>query len=447
MEIAITVDPEKSTPHEFARVVVSTRGGAPIELDVDYSTLKTWEGASPEALDFLYFSAVAYSIDKLVSRRTAADGWTRDLDVSLPIARHELWSSLAGEIADCLGFLTGDRWTFSFAGLDCPLARPSTVPLRGDPFGVRRRPVGAVCLFSGGLDSLVGAIDWLETNPEQTLVLAGHHDPRVPGPLGDQERLLEELRPSYPNRTRPLRARIAQRPSGREITLRSRSILFIALGLYAASSVGDAPLLIPENGNIALNVPLTPSRRGSCSTRTAHPHYLDMLHHITTRLGISARIENPMRFKTKGEVVAQCRNRPLLERAAELSASCAKRGHTSTWRNRSARGCGRCMPCIYRRASLHTIGLDKETYGVDICAGDVDLDSAASDVPNDFRACLSFLSKALDRRKVASLLMASGPLPIADLPAYSALVLRAMDEIRRLLKDKGIEPVRRRAGL
>jgi len=127
--------------------------------------------------------------------------------------------------------------------------------------------------------------------------------------------------------------------------------VFIALGMFAASSLGpDVPLLIPENGTMALNVPLTPSRRGSCSTRTAHPHYLAMLRRILSQVGLSNPFCNPLQGKTKGEAVVACRNQALLNALARRSVSCAKRGHKVHWTRRNADGCGRCMPCIYRRA-------------------------------------------------------------------------------------------------
>ena len=90
-----------------------------------------------------------------------------------------------------------------------------------------------------------------------------------------------------------------------EPSLRSRSIVFIGLGIYAASEVGaEIPLLAPENGTIALNLPLTPSRSGSCSTRTMHPFYLDTLRSVLNDLGLKNSLTNPLGLKTgKGECV------------------------------------------------------------------------------------------------------------------------------------------------
>ena len=104
--------------------------------------------------------------------------------------------------------------------------------------------------------------------------------------------------------------------------------------MYVARSLGkQTPLLMPENGAIALNIPLTPARRGSCSTRTAHPFFLNTLREILGKLGIENPLCNPLELKTKGECVQQCLDQNVLHATAKESVSCAKRSHKRTWRN------------------------------------------------------------------------------------------------------------------
>ena len=117
-------------------------------------------------------------------------------------------------------------------------------------------------------------------------MLIGHYD--AAGPKSQQEALYQRIKTHFPGRTKLVQVRVSQRPpKNTESTLRSRSIVFIGLGIYAASEMGfDVPLLAPENGTIALNLPLTPSRSGSCSTRTMHPFYLDTLRSVLKDLGL-----------------------------------------------------------------------------------------------------------------------------------------------------------------
>lgn len=447
MRIDIHVKPAAATQLEFAEVTLRCEAlNVASVLDLEFSTLyDRCHIPTPITLDFLFLASVVYGVDKLVSRREADDRWTRTLDLTLPVSDTEKWCAVTDELQTCLSFLTGDIWTIGFTDFPSDLHRPKLRerPRRNAP---SRAAANTVCLFSGGLDSLIGAIDSLESSPTDKLFLVGHRD-RFGGPKSDQDRLYPILQEHYPSRLDLLQVRVGQVPSGKERTYRSRSLLFIALGVYVASSIGKRiPLLMPENGAIALNVPMTPSRRGSCSTRTAHPFFLQTLRQMFTKLGIENTLCNPLGMKTKGECVAQCRNQRLLRAAAKESVSCAKRGHNATWHNRNARGCGRCLPCIYRRASLHKVGLDRENYGHDICAGEVDL-ASDKDLADDLRALVSFLRRDVSREEIATLLLANGHLDITRLPAYADVVARSTDEVRAWLRDKGPDDIRQRAGL
>jgi hypothetical protein len=65
-----------------------------------------------------------------------------------------------------------------------------------------------------------------------------------------------------------------------ETSTRTRSFLFLAFGLAIASIEGSS-LWIPENGFASLNLPLTADQRGSLSTRTTHPLFLEQLVSLT----------------------------------------------------------------------------------------------------------------------------------------------------------------------
>lgn len=414
------------------------------QLDLDYEPLAPLRNSSATALDLLVLASSVYALDRAYARQTASDSWTRSFSLTLPVSDPGAWERSRSSFVECLQFLTGDLWALNFVPRPSPLLTLRAIA--GPRQLLFSRAATAVCLFSGGVDSLVGAINRLEDG-NSGLLLVGHHDRDMAGPYGDQKTLLSDLRRHYPRRIADVLVRVGQHGAGHDVTLRARSFLFIALGVFAATAVGpDTPLLVPENGTIALNVPLTPSRRGSCSTRTAHPRYLDLLDHALRTVGLTTPLVNPLSLATKGEVVATCRNPTLLRELLPASVSCAKRGHRREWLRRTARACGRCMPCIFRRAALHKIGLDHEVYGIDVCAGEVDVH--ASDIGgNDLRACLSLLRRELSREQLATALLVNGSLPVSQLRAYGDTVSRAIHEVRELFRDKGTPTVRRAAGL
>ena len=445
MRVHITVDPRVSR-NEFAAVHINTPGVAAAHLDLEYTRVLDTCGPGPDiTADLLLIGACVYAIDKAVLRGSFPDRWTRQLEVTFPVSDPARWEAGQEALQACLSYLTGDVWQISFSEAGVALVQPSD----------RRVGVGtcadaaAVSLFSGGLDSLIGVIDWLETHTGKKLLLVGHHDRHATGPKNDQELVFGPLSAEYDWRVSRLSARVGLMPAGPEITFRSRSLLFLTLGLHAASTIGpDTPVLIPENGTIALNVPLTPARRGSCSTRTAHPFYLELLGTALTKVGITNPILNPLQTKTKGECVRDCLNQAVLQATYAYSISCAKRGHRRSWVRRDAPQCGRCMPCIYRRAALSPTGWDNgKHYGNDVRTGEVPVTGARVS-GNDLRACLAFLQRQPSTNEIASRLLANGSLPIDDLRASAALVERAMEEVRTLFRARGTDPeVRRAAGL
>lgn len=446
MIVNIHVNPQESTKYEFAVVTLSCETARiSSSVDIDFSSLlDKCNVPNVSSIDFLFISSIIYCIDKLIPRSYAIDCWTRQIQTEIPVSNSGLWNQNRYMVNKAISFLTGDVWDISFRDLECNLMRPKR--LRYSLFFEDTSP-DLVSLFSGGLDSLIGAIDLLESKPRSTIKFVGHYDPDVGGPKSEQKSLIEELKSLYRHRVKFVQARTGLVPSGNEGTFRSRSVLFIGLGIYVASAAGeDINLLIPENGNIALNVPLTPSRRGSCSTRTAHPFFLETINQVFEGVGITNQVLNPFEFKTKGECVEQCRNSHLLERILTNSVSCAKSHHRQTWIRRSARQCGRCMPCIYRRAALHKKGLDTEVFGRDICLGEVELDSTKG-LSDDFRAYVSFMFNNPTRKEISDLLLANGNLDISKLSDYANVVFRALEEIRCLLRDKATPRVKRQIGI
>ena len=68
-------------------------------------------------------------------------------------------------------------------------------------------------------------------------------------------------------------------------------------------------------------------------------------------------LANPYQDRTKGEMLSQCRNQPLLQELFPRTVSCS-RPVVSRWQRRPAGSCGYCYPCLMRRAALHRLGWD-----------------------------------------------------------------------------------------
>ena len=146
-----------------------------------------------------------------------------------------------------------------------------------------------------------------------------------------------------------------------EKTERSRSFLFLSLGALFASTLNkENHLIVPENGLISLNVPLTPLRLGSLSTKTTHPYFLDQFQKLLDSLNLKVEITDPYKFETKGEMLAGCINKTVLNQNSHLTMSCA---HPTAlrWMGESSKHCGICVPCIIRRAAFYKANAEDRT--------------------------------------------------------------------------------------
>ena len=218
-----------------------------------------------------------------------------------------------------------------------------------------------------------------------------------------------------------------------ETSTRARSLLFIGAGLTAAAAIGpDVPLVVPENGFIGLNVPLSASRLGSLSTRTTHPYFIAELQDLLKDLSIQNPLSNPYRLMTKGEMLQCVESLGHVRDLALLSLSCAH-PETPRWRQRPLGNCGYCYPCLIRRASMHRVGWDSPRHYAWDAMSDESLLDGSSQSGADLRALLHSLA----RGEGLSDHLRSGPVPMGHSSATRELYLRGREELRNWIRDVG----------
>jgi len=398
--------------------------------------------------DFFLVSAIVYGVDNLLSRAIYSnDGWTRDIEVEFPVNNLSVWRGKEEKFKQILDFLTGDNWEISFREIeDVNLFQPRTNRRKIPSYD--SNSIKCVSLFSGGLDSLIGVVNELEKlRNNERILLISHFDSKSPGPNGDQRKLLRHLMIQYPNKIYWIQSKLALSridSDGNRVTIennyRSRSLFFIGLGSYL-SPTDD--LIIPENGTISINYPLTPSRVSSLSTRTTHPYVLKNTQQLLVDLGLPSTIHNPYTFKTKGEMFVECTNQTFLQGIFQDSVSCGKRGRKQNWEVKiGIQECGICMPCIYRRAALNKAGLDNENqYGNFITKAN------SRNYSKDLPALINYLRKDISLEKMKRDLLVNGNIAIIDLEQYAIMVLRSKEEVLQLFTDKGNRFVKSELGI
>lgn len=308
-------------------------------------------GVSPSARswDFLTLALAVNAADNVLERAPSADGWTRQIQLEVVLYEPEAYQPSITGIEEALRFLTGDFWTLSFVGGGYPPPRAkAAVAFDSD----------CVCLLSGGLDSLVGALDQTEMGRRPLLVSQTAK--------GDKEtQSLFASRLGGNDRHLQWNQNIRPKVEDIEGSTRARSIGFFAFAAVAADHLANSmtalptpiEVFVPENGLISLNVPLNAGRVGSLSTKTTHPVFMARLQALWNALGIPAVLRLPYATMTKGEMMATCREPVVLREFASQATSCGR------FVRNGYRHCGRCVPCLVRRASFVRAGLpDGTTY-------------------------------------------------------------------------------------
>ncbi len=314
----------------------------------------------PIYADLLDVAVAVYVTDRICPRRPKGKRdngsfWRRRLALRLAVRQPDVWNEpeTRALLHRLLEWLTDDHWEIEFSGSGQPQAEA-----QGRLFDERPTQPTQVMLFSGGLDSLLGAVsDASEPDGELILVAAGTQTTM----RRRQLELASALDDQLPRRVRLIMVPVGLTAAGRELltdsrgekSQRTRGFVFLSLGAAVACAAGHEELRVHENGPGALNLPLTPGQQGSMNTRAARPETLSMMQELVSRLRSAPfQIINPAFWLTKAQM---CERSPVTT-ASLLGRSVSCDGGF-TRRIPGARLCGTCTSCLLRRQALVAGGL------------------------------------------------------------------------------------------
>ena len=382
------------------------------------------------AFDLLRLAIAAYTADVRIPRAEAFDGWTRDLTLRVFVHELDRWRIAQATLVELLRFLTGDHWTVELRQAP-ETYRPTVGQEEDDPVRISG---DTVCLLSGGLDSFAGALNLLEA--EDRAVFVGHQAAGGGATSRAQRKISDILRSEYRSERAPFLRFWVAPPARRDLppepTTRSRSILFFSLAIAVASGLQARRVVVPENGFISLNVPLSPSRLGSLSTRTTHPYLIELFRTVLREIDIPVEIELPYRFQTKGEILTTCRNPDALRRGLAVSVSCSHPEASRYSAGDPNLQCGRCFPCVVRRAAIARLGPDPTRYyHTDLSV------PLAGKSGLDLRVLLLGLRRFAPRAPTLADVLIPGPLDTSEreMMEYLGVFARGLDEVRSFLRQ------------
>lgn len=375
---------------------------------------------APRAWDLLSIALSVVTADFAALRDQSPDGWTREIELDIAVTDAPFWVGQSQAFAEALAFLTTDRWTLRFheGGM---LPTPPREPVRP--------PENCVVLLSGGLDSLIGAID---------LAAAAHKPFAISQTVrGDADKQVDFAAKIGSGLGHLQLNHNAHTPGVQEASQRARSLVFITFGVVAATALkayrdgAEVPLFVCENGFIAINPPLTGGRLGSLSTRTAHPEFLARLQGVLEAAGLRVKITNPYATKTKGEMLKECADQKLLRAEAVRSTSCGR------FQRFNYRQCGRCVPCQVRRAAFFAWDAAQDT--TDYVYEPIGKDDADHSGFDDVRSAAIALA-AIEAEGVETWLGHALASPfITDRPALVGMLERGLEELSALHQAYGVK--------
>ncbi len=346
--------------------------------------------------DLLILGAAIFATD-LAIKRGQQHNFIRSIELTIPVVNLPAFQNVSEDIIYALHVLSGDAWKIKF------VRRPGRPEWTKD-WGPQQ--TGKVLLFSGGLDSFAAAVSLAN---ETTRIQLVSHVTANQVISGTQDYLTDYLNRALGGKF----SRVAFRVTGigkptkgfpfpqdkdREETQRTRSFMFLCLaGLVARRQEYHDVVMIAENGQMAIHLPLSAGRISAFSTHTAHPEFVTLMSSILSKiLNYKINIENPFLYKTKSEVV-----KLILPKHKEVIAqtvSCWRANRVSNYHH-----CGICVPCLIRRIALESNGIALPEYERDLLQENVAQLSADDDGKRNLVDLCEFINSFKQNQSLAEL--------------------------------------------
>lgn len=303
-------------------------------------------------LDLLAIASSIFAADR-GQPRGERERFARTLELHIPIINTGRLVGLVPIIEKTLRRLSNDTWRINLYQCPGTISNPKAT----------KHAAGKVLLFSGGLDSLAAAVEF--SHGAESLALVSHHtmNRQTTTAQSTLYQMLLKKKCKLTHQSFFVSARDKDSfEHAVENSQRTRSFLFLTLAAITANRLGRREIVvIAENGQMAIHLPLNSARIAAFSTHTAHPDVLvQMQLFLRGAFGIDFVIQNPYILKTKKEVIE-----PIVKGAPETiihSNSCWKNSRIK----KGATHCGECIPCFIRRIAIESYQPDKTAYSRDV---------------------------------------------------------------------------------
>jgi hypothetical protein len=351
-----------------------------VHLQLGSLTEKLAARLPPECADLLEIAAYVYAVDQVVRRGGVRDvdyggRWRRRIRFEIPVRVPDLWSSpeVTNNLTDTLCELADDHpYEFRFRPHPAPPNLGKYLYDEVDPAG--RDDCEEVVLFSGGIDSLAGAVQEILVGRRRVALVSHRSANQVYSRQCDLVTAITDRVPE--SRLRPLHVPVVVNSGPAidgEFTQRTRSFLYVAAGAVVARALGRSRVRFYENGVTSLNLPMSPQIVGARASQTTNPRVLAGFSKLLSAVFRTAfRVDNPFQWTTKAGVLRGLAAAGCADLCAQ-TVSCVETRH----RTLQFPHCGKCSQCLDRRLAAIAAELTNDQdppsgYESDVLTGRLD---------------------------------------------------------------------------
>lgn len=364
----------------------------------------------PERIkDLLEIAGYIYAADRLIKRGLPGQleyhNWSRDLHFHIRVRDFKFWNSQKVKIklGEMLTFMSGDKaYNFTFHPDAKDVGQMNMFDTDGIEFDSKEN--SSVAMFSGGLDSLAGALEKLETTDEKLFIIS--HRSNNPAVSSIQKSVYNMIKRDYEGRVKlyPFECNLTGDRAAEE-TQRTRVFLYTSIALSLAIHTNKGEINVFENGVTSLNLSKRQDLINARASRTTHPKTLRLIQDFFKLVADKdILINHPFIYKTKKDIfdiIAKYKKEGYIN----STLSCTKTFNKFK-NNSQATHCGVCSQCIDRRMSAFASGLENydAMYDCDISKDDIPDEEGRSHLNSYLRfnmelsktSPLNFYSESLD---------------------------------------------------
>jgi hypothetical protein len=352
-------------------------GNTKANVELDFNRFINESDCLPaNILDLIEIASYVFSADRMSLRGNTDslynDGWARTFQFHIPVRDYEFWQNtkLKEALSLALQFMTGDRkYVFNFSKYkkapDVVGPKQESLFPKDETY-LDRIDEPEIMMFSGGLDSLAGAVEFLNRNPKKDLILVSHISQN--NIQRTQSQLVNYLKDKYKQNIfhRSLICHYKNMEKGREESQRTRMFLFSAIAFTTCVLYGLNHFTVYENGITSINLPKQTDLINARASRTTHPKTIKLLLEFYKYFKSDIQINTPFSFMTKSEVVE------IFKKYNEKNIISSSVSCSSTRDHTSFSHCGGCSQCIDRRFAMFANDLSDfdASYGSEFITDD-----------------------------------------------------------------------------